>query len=146
MNDLPFATAIQEITAVRDANPALRYGRHYVRPISGDGHSFGTGVWKGGVVALSRILYDTEALVVVNTSPTVPWNGYIIVDRDINPSGSALTGLWPSGAPNLPVTELANVTVAEPDGSTGSGPLSVVQVQLAPMETLVVTSAPSAGF
>lgn len=145
-SNLPFAQAIQQLAAVRDANPTLRYGRHYIRPISGDGHSFGTGVWQDGVAALSRILYDTEALVVANTNPTASWNGYVIVDRDINPSGSTLTALWPAGAPNLPVSELANAIVAEPNGSTGSGPLSVVNVELAPMQTLVVNSAPAAGF
>ena len=144
--NLPFTRAIQQLTAVRDANPALRYGRHYIRPVSGDGQSFGTGVWQDGVVALSRILYDTEALVVANTNPNSPWNGYVIVDRDINPSGSTLSALWPAGAPNLPVSQPTNVTVAEPDGSTGTGLLSVVEIQLAPMQTLVATSAPTAGF
>jgi len=146
LTNLPFTQAIQQLTAVRDANPALRYGRHYIRPISGDGQGFGTGVWPDGVVALSRILYDTEALVVANTNPNGPWNGYIIVDRDINPPGSTLSALWPAGASNLPVSQRTNVTVAEPDGSTGTGPLSVVTVQLAPMQTLVATSTPSAGF
>ncbi len=98
------------------------------------------------VIALSRILYDTEALVVANTNPNGPWNGYVIVDRDINPAGSTLTALWPAGAPDLPVSQRTTVTVAEPDGSTGTGPLSVVPVQLAPLQTLVATSAPSAGF
>jgi len=130
--NLPFAQAIQQLAAVRDANPTLRYGRlHYIRPISGDGHSFVAGVWQDGVAALSRILYDTEALVVANTNPTASWSGYVIVDRDINPCGSTLTALWPAGAPNLPVSELANAIVAEPNGSTGSGPLSVVNVELA---------------
>lgn len=144
--DLPFTQAVQQFSAIRDANPALRYGRHYTRPISGDGQSFGTGVWPGGVVAFSRILYDTEALVVANTNPASSWNGDVIVDRDINPSGSALSALWPAGAPSLPVSQRTNVTVAEPDGSTGTGPLSVVTVQVPPMTALVAISAPSAGF
>ena len=143
---LPFTQPIQQLTAVRDANPALRYGRHYIRPISGDGQSFGTGVWQDGVVAFSRILYDTEALVVANTNSNGPWNGYVIVDRDINSSGSALSALWPAGAPNLAVSQRTNVIVAEPNGGTGTGPVSVVTVQLAPMQTLVATSAPSTGF
>ena len=72
-----------------------------------------------------------------NTNPNAPWNDYVIVDRDINPSGSALSALWPPGAPGLPVSQRTNVTVAEPDGSTGTGPVSVVTIQLAPMQTLV---------
>jgi glycosidase len=143
--NLPFARTIQQLTAIRDDNPTLRYGRHYIRPISGDGHTFGTGIWKNGVVAFSRILDDTEALVVANTNPNGPWNGYVIVDRDINPPESTLTSIWPPGGPNLAVSELPNVTVAEPNGSTGFGPLSVVNVQLAPMETVVVTSVSAGG-
>jgi len=85
-------------------------------------------------------------LVVANTNPNGPWNGYVIVDRDINPSGSTLSALWPAGAPSLPVSQRTNVTVAEPNGSTGTGPVSVVTVQLAPMQTLVATSAPPTGF
>lgn len=81
-----------------------------------------------------------------NTNTNDSWNGYVIVDRDINPPGSTLTALWPPGSPDLPVSELANVTVAEPDGSTGAGPLSVVEVSLAPMETAVLSSAPAAGL
>ena len=84
--------------------------------------------------------------VVTGRPPNGPWNGDVIVDRDINPSGSTLSALWPAGAPGLPVSQRTDVTVAEPDGSTGTGPLSVVTVQLAPMQALVATSAPAAGF
>ena len=143
---LPFAEPIQQLTAVRDAHPALRYGRHYARPVSGNGQDFGTGVWPDGIVAFSRILYDTEALVVANPSTSQTWHGYVIVDRDLNPPGGALRALWPAGAADLPVSQQANVTITEPDGSSGTGPVNVVAVQLAPMQAMVAISAPSTGF
>jgi len=72
-------------------------------------------------------------------------NGHVIVDCDINPPGSIPTALWPAAGPNLAVSELTNATVDEPNGSTGSGPLSLTNIQLAPIETLVMTSAQAPG-
>jgi glycosidase len=140
----PFAQAIQQLSAVRDSTPALRYGRHYLRPVSGDGHTFGIGDWQAGVVAFSRILAGTEVLVIANTNPGGSWLGYVIVDRDLSPEGSRLNLLWshPAGAANsLTVAAASDVRVGEPDGSTGYGPLSVVEVELAPMQVAVLASS-----
>jgi glycosidase len=37
----PLYLALQQILAVRNSQPSLRYGRLYFRPISGDGFDFG---------------------------------------------------------------------------------------------------------
>ena len=69
-----FATAgdtyyedVAAIAKIRRECPALRYGRFYFRPVSGDGKNFGVSPYKGGVLAFSRILMDQEILVVANT-------------------------------------------------------------------------------
>src|SRR5207302_5962819 len=51
----PFYRAIQQIAAVRAAQAALRYGRFYFRPLSGDGTNFGVSTFSPGAVAFSRI-------------------------------------------------------------------------------------------
>ncbi len=66
--DHPFYAKISEIARLRAETPALRYGRQYFRPVSGNGHDFGISTFKGGVLAFSRILNETEVLVVANMS------------------------------------------------------------------------------
>jgi hypothetical protein len=64
-----FYVKIQEVVAVRNSEPALRYGRFYFRPISGDSVNFGISPFTSGVLAWSRILNDQEVLIVANTTP-----------------------------------------------------------------------------
>src|SRR6266508_1455240 len=64
----PFYTAIERLAGIRRSQPALRYGRQYFRPISGDGVHFGISTSGPGVLAFSRILNDQEVLVVANTN------------------------------------------------------------------------------
>jgi glycosidase len=52
----PFYVALRSIARVRAQNPALRYGRQYFRPVSGDGKSFAPSNFTPGVLAFSRIL------------------------------------------------------------------------------------------
>ena len=54
--DHPFFQAIRQVSAVRQQQPALRYGRQYFRPISGNGVQFGMSTFAPGVLAFSRIL------------------------------------------------------------------------------------------
>ena len=65
-----FYTEIQQVAAVREAQPALRYGRFYFRPISGDSVNFGISPFPAGILAWSRILNDQEILIVANTNTT----------------------------------------------------------------------------
>jgi glycosidase len=66
----PFYVAIQQLSALRNSEPALRYGRYYFRQLSGDQVHFGFSPDNGGVLAWSRILADQERTVVANTSTT----------------------------------------------------------------------------
>ena len=82
----PFFQATRRLAAVRADQPALRYGRQYFRPISGDGVHFGLSTFRNGVLAFSRILNDQEVLVVANTDAGQPWRGDVIVDYALNPA------------------------------------------------------------
>src|SRR5207248_8100172 len=74
---------VQELATVRASQAAVRYGRLYFRQVSANGADFGHSAGAGGVVAFSRILTDREVVVVANTHPTLPFNGFVLVDADI---------------------------------------------------------------
>jgi len=63
-----FYKQISQLAKVRAAEPALRYGRFYFRPVSGDGQNFGVSRFPQGILAFSRILMDQEVVVAANCS------------------------------------------------------------------------------
>jgi glycosidase len=146
----PFYTQIQKIARVRSLQPALRYGRQYVRPISGDGNSFRVSRFMPGVLAFSRILVDDEVVVVANASeqPGVPPLS-AIVDANLNPIGSAFQVLYsnkPNSTPPGQVQEFGRtrpVSVLEVDGSVSHGPLNAFTVTLQPLEIQILGRAPA---
>src|SRR5260370_11903977 len=75
------------MTAVRNALPAMRYGRTDARSLSGDGVTFGISSMPHGVVAFSRILADEEVLIVANTHPAMSQNLFVVVDGSLNEAG-----------------------------------------------------------
>jgi hypothetical protein len=131
--------AIQRLSLVRDAQPALRYGRCYFRPISGDGIHFGVSASAPGIISYSRILSEQEILIVANTDTQSGWVGEVIVDEAINPIGQQLRVLYSNQdqfeTPG-PVIECpaGSVEVAEIDGGITYGPLHVISINLRPME------------
>jgi glycosidase len=140
----PFYRAIQAISAVRRQQPALRYGRQYIRPISGDGRSFGISPYAPGVLAFSRILNDQEVVIVANADTEVAHSVWVIVDHALNPEGCVFSILYSNrAAPQAPVAVASGaqgaVTVEEVDGSTTNGPLSMLGVSLQPMEVQILT-------
>lgn len=122
-----FYRTIRRLSDLRAAHPALRYGRQYFRPVSGDGIQFGHSPYPGGVIAFSRILNDREILVVANTSTTAPVAVHVLVDADLNPAGRA---------PGVLFTNKAASTAPSPVavGPTGA----TTRVSLAPMEIQVI--------
>ncbi len=144
-----FYRAIAHLSALRQSEPALRYGRQYFRPISGDGVHFGVSTFSDGVLACSRILNDREVLVVANISTTEARGCEVIVDRMLNPAGTvydvmfANTLLRPGadgGAAPRPVVDKAggSVEIAEVSGAVTRGPARTLAVRLAPMELQVL--------
>jgi glycosidase len=134
---------ISQIAAARRACPALRYGRFYFRPISGDGQHFGVSTFLNGVLAFSRILMDQEIVVVANTDTVNSCATDVIVDLTLNQPGETFRVLYSNKlnpqAPGAVQQRAANsVTVQETDGSTGNGPLNSVHVTLAPLEVQIL--------
>lgn len=79
-----FYVELQKIANIRMREPALRYGRLYFRQASGDGEGFGMPHGAQGLIAFSRLLSGREIVIVANTSGGVVWNGYVLVDIDVN--------------------------------------------------------------
>ena len=134
---------VATIAAIRKQSPALRYGRFYFRPISGDGKNFGVSTFLNGTLAFSRILMDQEILVVANTDTANPITVNVIVDLTLHVAGDALRVLYsnkanPAAVGNVVQLASGSVVVAETDGSTGIGPLNCVQVTLQPMEVQII--------
>ena len=146
-----FYQAIQGLSALRQAQPALRYGRQYFRPISGNSVEFGMSPYPQGVLAVTRLLSDQECLVVANTNPEAGWEGDVIVDFALNPPGTPYEVLFSnldgtSRAPDPVADRSGNgLVIHEVDGSTTNGPARVVRVHLAPMEIQFLSRVSSAS-
>lgn len=145
-----FATAgdtyyedVAGIAKIRRECPALRYGRFYFRPVSGDGKNFGVSPYNGGVLAFSRILMDQEILVAANTDTQNAHSLNVIVDLTLHGAGDALRVLYsnktaPAAVGNVAQLAGGSVVVAETDGTMGTGPLNCVSVTLQPMEVQII--------
>jgi len=138
-----FFVELSKIAAVRAEQPALRYGRSYFRPVSGDGRNFGVSPFPQGVVAFSRILNDQEVLVIANTQISDPLQVEVIVDNQLHEPNAAFRLLYSNmKAPTPPQTirdrMAGTVWVSEVDGSTGRGPLRTLPVALQPMEVQIL--------
>jgi glycosidase len=136
-----FYRALKAIAAVRASQPALRYGRQYFRPVSGDGRGFGVSGFSPGVLAFSRILNDQEVVVVANADTAAGVALHVIVDAVLNPDGAAFRVLYsnrPAPAAPGPVRGLEGTTVAEPDSRTSTGGLNALLVTLGPGEVQIL--------
>jgi hypothetical protein len=140
----PFCTALQAIGLVRQQQAALRYGRYYFRPISGDGAAFDLCRYPTGIIAYSRILNDQEVLVIANTDPTMPFSGFVVVDLSINngnPSYQVIYSNLPAAAPtstSVILRSAGSVTIQEVDGSQTDGPVRILPVTLQPNEIQIL--------
>ncbi len=141
----PFYQLIRRLATVRREQPALRYGRQYFRPLSGDGVHFGLSSFAAGVLAFSRILQDQEVLIVANTATQAGWTGDVVVDFALNRAGTTYELLFSNkpvaqAVPPGPVREKAGGTVEihEADGSVTGGPVRTLPVTLQPMEIQIL--------
>jgi glycosidase len=118
---------ISDLNKLRTTEPALRYGRQYFRPCSGNGVDFGISTTNGGILTYSRILNDREVVVVANSSTTSTTTVHVLVDSNLSSEGDAweilLSTQKSPTAPKPAATHVMNRTV---------------QVTLAPMETQVI--------
>ncbi|MGH9177533.1 MAG: alpha-amylase family glycosyl hydrolase [Acidimicrobiales bacterium] len=131
------------MAALRRAQPVLRHGRQYLRPISlfgGPFHSPGP----GEVIAWSRILDDEEALCIVNGHGLEGRGAGVVVDAGLNPPGSSMTVVLSSAeAAGAPLGNAGNRSGASlpvhrrPDGT------AYVEIgDLPPSEVLVLSNHP----
>ena len=135
----PLYTAIKQLSAVRSAEPALRYGRLYFRPLSGDGVHFGASTLAPGVLAFSRILNNQEVLVVANASTQSDFRGRVLVDFFINNDGERFRVLNDPGAfATGPVETRSGLDILEIDGGVTAGPARMIEVSLRPMEVQIL--------
>ncbi|MGO9271090.1 MAG: alpha-amylase family glycosyl hydrolase [Terriglobia bacterium] len=134
---------ISQIASVRREAPALRYGRFYFRPVSGDKQHFGVSTFLNGSLAFSRILMDQEIVIIANTDTVNSVALYVIIDSTLNNPGDQFRILYSNQATPRPPTAVLQlaagaVQVQETDGSTGTGPLNCMLVTLAPLEVQIL--------
>ncbi|MDP4208882.1 MAG: alpha-amylase family glycosyl hydrolase [Bacteroidota bacterium] len=122
-----FFKLIKDLSEVRAKYPALRYGRQYFRPISGNGIDFDYSPYCGGVIAFSRILSDSEVLIVANTHTSNAASVYVTVDENLNP----VTKKWKVVYSTQNSSFSINTEV--------SSNIHTVPVTLKPLEALILT-------
>jgi glycosidase len=139
-----FYKEIKKILALRAATPAMRYGRQYFRPLSGNGHDFGMSSYKGGVIAFSRILHDTEIVVLANTSTTAEQHLSVVIDFDLNSNGKqhsleysnyGAAAQMPESVHTLPKY---SVSISDVNGFATDGPIRCIHAHLKPMELQIL--------
>jgi len=138
-----FYRAIKDIASVRDNQPALRYGRQYFRPLSGDGVTFSISQLAPGILAYSRLLSNIEVVVDANTTGQ---NGTlaIIVDGIINAQGDTYKVLYSNTPtfthPGAVQDSGPNTTVYNVVGTVDHGPVRYLTVTLQPLEAQILGS------
>jgi glycosidase len=130
---------LQAMLAVRRAEPVLRQGRQYLRPLSIARAPFAV-AGAGEIVPWSRILDDEEALCVVNTHGESARGGDVLVDPSLNAPGARFRVLL-----NTAQTTEPGYAGPHPAGSTlTAGTRDGVRFleirDLAPSEVLILTN------
>jgi glycosidase len=133
----PFFLQIKQIAQVRAARSSLRYGRQYFRPVNTGGGDYYLGSRPLDALAFSRILNDEETLVVCNPKDAA-WSGAVLVDFSLNAYGAWRT-LYSNKnrAPSFTTREIASGQATVEDKPI-SAPIRVVDMQLKPMEVLIL--------
>lgn len=130
----------QALGKLRRSEPALQYGRLYFREVSGNGTDFGHPYGAGSLLAFSRILYATEILVVVNTSFSTSFHGFVVLDSDINRAHPLATVVY-SNIGTVGQGTVQTVSPArfyEDDKLTGIADTAALFIKLAPMEVQII--------
>jgi glycosidase len=134
----PFYVLLRDIARVRAANAALRYGRQYFRPVSGDRKTFGQSVFSPGVLAFSRILNESEAVVVANADIATGVEISVLVDAVLNPVDARFVTLF-SSAGRMASSSVERIVDAEViDRGTSRGTVHAIRVALAPGEARIL--------
>jgi glycosidase len=137
-----FYRMLRDIAQVRATTPPLRYGRQYFRPVSGDHRTFGASQFTPGVLAFSRILNESETLVVANTNMASNVDLSVLVDAALNPQGARFAIIYStSGTTGIcPLEVIGDTLVVEEEASRGT--VSAVRVTLLPGEAQILSRLP----
>jgi len=139
----PLYLHIKKLSALRDDEPAMRYGRIYFREASANGQDFGHSEGKGGLVVFSRVLTDREILVVANTNFSQPFSGSVILDLDLNRSPRnmrvAYSNLGTTGTEAVRIINSARIFDGANPVSTSR--VASLQVNLEAMELQILVPA-----
>lgn len=96
--DSPAFREFARLARLRREKIALRRGRQYLRPISGDGEHFGLPEMVGGqirsVVPWSRLFNDSEILCALNTDIASARTAWVTLDNSLHAAGGRLTCLY----------------------------------------------------
>jgi glycosidase len=89
---------LAKILAIRKDKMALRRGRQFLRPISGNGTDFGLPHMIGGqirfVIPWSRIFNDQEILLAINTDRWNTKEAWVTIDNSLHNTGDRLQCLY----------------------------------------------------
>lgn len=129
------------ISELRHREPALRFGRQYFRPVSGNGVDFGASNISGGVLAFSRILHSREVVVIANTNTTLDFNGQVLVDGRLSRSGVKMDLLYSNqGSQSSETVKSGQVTYYDRQNHASQGAGAWLSVHLKPMEIQVLAA------
>jgi alpha-amylase len=123
---------IAKISNLTDDIAALKYGRMYIRQVSGNGRDFGRPQAHPCTLAFSRILADQEAVVAYNTSTTDTRHDFVVVDADLQKTRPTMTVRYDSKRASTGSTVAIR---AHPDPAN---PSRSIQLDLAPMQFVVL--------
>jgi glycosidase len=134
----PFFMALRDIATVRAENSALRYGRQYFRPLSGDRKTFGPSTFVPGVLAFSRILNENEIVIIANTDTSSGVELSVLVDAVLNPESSIFITVFSSTGNRqaCAVDKLDNVLIN--NNGTSRGTVHAIRVALGPGEAQIL--------
>lgn len=124
------STIYQEIAKIAEINKnhePLRFGRMYFREISGNGRDFGLPQSQPFTLAFSRILGGEEILIAYNTSTEHKRSDFVIVDSNIQKSGSQMKYLYGKDG-----------TVTVQKHPEPNNPTLFVQLDLEPMQFVIL--------
>jgi glycosidase len=96
--DGPVYKELAKILAIRNEKIALRRGRQYLSPISGDGQHFGEPHMIGGemrsIVPWTRLFDDQEMLLAINTDCAAPRKAWVIMKRGVEAYSNRLECIY----------------------------------------------------
>jgi hypothetical protein len=134
----PFFKSIKLLSEIRNAQPALRYGRLYFRPISVTDDASARRR-SPQASSPSPGFSDREVVVVANANTQAGFKGRVLVDFFINNDGEQFRVLNDATAARPGVVETrSGLEIDEIDGGTTSGPARMIEVNLRPMEVQVL--------